>query len=377
MPVIKGVRKVRSGGISIDEIYEALLDDSLFEELPSRLARALDARSAQLHWHYADGSADVISHSGYFSDAQLQQYAIEFAGLDPWAKATANLTSSGKPMNLEEVVSPEEYQRSAFYNDFIRGMGDDTYRCIGLRSDTRWGSGMIAVHRGKTQKSFSTEELSSLETYAPHLHRLLVLRGKISALGRRAKTASAALHLMRDAALLVSAHGRLLEANSAGEILLSEANGLFVRQGFLCAADSRDDQRLRQLISSACAQVPGGGTVLVKRRERPPLAIAITPLRSAVGARQTLLVVNQPLAEEKPLTFALQRLFRLTESEAKIAFHLAEGRTASEIAEQRKVSLATVRGQLKSVLSKLGCNRQAEVVILLNSIPLPGKNISS
>ena len=52
----------------------------------------------------------------------------------------------------------------------------------------------------------------------------------------------------------------------------------------------------------------------------------------------------------------------LTLAEAAIAGGIADGLTPEELAAQRAVSIHTVRGQIKSVLSKLGVRRQAELV---------------
>ena len=43
------------------DIYEALFDDQRFAELPSILASSLNGRSVLIHWHYADGGADVLA----------------------------------------------------------------------------------------------------------------------------------------------------------------------------------------------------------------------------------------------------------------------------------------------------------------------------
>lgn len=61
---------------------------------------------------------------------------------------------------------------------------------------------------------------------------------------------------------------------------------------------------------------------------------------------------------------ALQELFDLTASERDILACLAQGMTAEQISEQRVRSLGTVRQQVKSLMGKLGTNRQNQVVSL-------------
>ncbi len=56
------------------------------------------------------------------------------------------------------------------------------------------------------------------------------------------------------------------------------------------------------------------------------------------------------------------RFIGLTSTEAEVLERLMDGRNAQEIASERFVSLATVRTQIKSVLSKLGVGSQLEAV---------------
>jgi DNA-binding CsgD family transcriptional regulator len=64
----------------------------------------------------------------------------------------------------------------------------------------------------------------------------------------------------------------------------------------------------------------------------------------------------------------MQPLFDLIASEARVAAGLALGETLDEIAASGGVS--TVRSELRQVLEKTGCARQAEVVSPLANVTL-------
>ena len=49
---------------------------------------------------------------------------------------------------------------------------------------------------------------------------------------------------------------------------------------------------------------------------------------------------------------------------------LAVGKTAEEIAAEGEVALTTVRSQIRRVLEKTGCTRQAEVAALLAGLAI-------
>ena len=75
--------------------------------------------------------------------------------------------------------------------------------------------------------------------------------------------------------------------------------------------------------------------------------------------------VNLPHA---PPVELVQSLFDLTPAEARVARCLTTGASVEDIASIGGVSLNTIRTQVRGVLEKTGCRRQAEVVALLGGI---------
>ena len=142
--------------IAVEQIYDAAFDDDALRALAGELASTLEARSALIHWIHEDGSADVLAHSGYFSDDQLALYGREFAHCDPWVGATTAPQFANRVHDLEALVPLPLFTSSNFYNEYVRSMGDDTARCIGVRLQNGHGSGFIALQRGISQAPFAT-----------------------------------------------------------------------------------------------------------------------------------------------------------------------------------------------------------------------------
>ena len=139
------------------------------------------------------------------------------------------------------------------------------------------------------------------------------------------------------------------------------------------AEQPADNQRLRQAVGLACSSSPAASTVMLERGDWPPLLIGISPLRGAPGGRQALLLAYAETNSVASRARALRELFGLSLSEAEIALRIAAGRTAAEIAQERHVSIGTIRAQLKSAFVKLGCSRQTDLAIVVSSIPLSGE----
>lgn len=357
------------GGISAEEIYSALLDDEAFDNLPARLADAFGARSTVIHWHYRDGSADILAHSRYFSDEQLERYTSEFAAIDPWAQG-AGRHRANDAIDLQTIVPTTIYEHSAFYNEFIRAMGDDTYRCMGVRIENGDGAGMIALQRGKNQRGYDPEGLVRLSETAVHLRRVLAVRGKFAALERQAKTLDSVLGHMPQAVFVVDQAQRLTFANTAAEALIQRNDAVAVKSGRLQGLARNSSRLLKRAVEAACGPSPTSSAVLLEQRHGKPLPATIMPL--SIGARSALIIVQDATHSNDGLITQLRAFFDLTEAEAMIGTRLADGMSLPEIAAMRRVSLATVRAQLKSLLQKMECHRQSELVSVVKGIvPIP------
>lgn len=70
-----------------------------------------------------------------------------------------------------------------------------------------------------------------------------------------------------------------------------------------------------------------------------------------------------------PDTFMLAAMYDLTPAEARVASALCAGDAPSDIADRHNLSIHTVRSQVKAVLEKTSCTRQAELVGKLAGLP--------
>jgi DNA-binding CsgD family transcriptional regulator len=86
------------------------------------------------------------------------------------------------------------------------------------------------------------------------------------------------------------------------------------------------------------------------------------------GAAALVLVRDPDTAPPAPPRDLLRRMCGLTAAEAEIAGLLGEGLSLREVSERRRVTFETARCQLRAVLEKTGCRRQAELLMLLGSL---------
>ncbi len=352
-----------------EQIYDAALDDDCFANLPSLLNQAYGARSCTLHWRHDRYDAEVMAHSGYFSDAQLQDYTENFTGSDLWSLAGLHPDRANQVWNCDELVPVSTYEKTAFYNDWIRAMGDDTYHCIGIAMQTQWGFGFIGLHRGRTQGSFSEEHVRALKDDVSHLGRMLMMRGRLTSADRMAVQRKAMVDVVGHAMMLVSDSGHIVDSNAAAEGLLGRRDGLFLQRGMLRACSSVAQSRLDAAIGRATARSGGEASgVTIPRPAGGELALSVIGAAIAGGLRQAM-IIAAPVDADPSLEGRLRDLFGLSRGEALLAVRLSEGMSPADIADERRVALTTVRTQIKSVAAKLGCGRQSEIVAIVKSLP--------
>jgi DNA-binding NarL/FixJ family response regulator len=121
-------------------------------------------------------------------------------------------------------------------------------------------------------------------------------------------------------------------------------------------------------LSRVGAALAAGALAAVPKQA--PLPLLLGKLRAALAglpvmapeARQRL--IDSYLARDAERREIEEKLDRLTRREREVLAELARGRRAQAVADQYVVSLATVRTQIRSVLSKLEVGSQLEAVAL-------------
>ena len=358
------------GGIRSEQIYEALFDNEALEQLSQRLADAVGGRSSILNWRHHDGGYEALSYC-YFAPDFMEAYVEAWATLDPWVIAGRQPAVVNQVVLLDELVPSSTYARSAIYNDFIRAWGDDTFHTMGVVVSTDWGDGVIGVNRGRKARAFEADELARLQRYARDVGRVLTLRGELAA-ARRAKDVSCAtLDTMAVAVAVVAWNGRLVEANEAAETVFERADGLFCRAGVIGAVSHGDGAGLEHAIAlaTAASQPTAASVVVTRRAHMEPYLVTASPLVTPSTSRCAMLIFRDPETRDPSLTGRLRGLFSLSKAEAEIAIDLAEGRSPAEVAARRLVTANTLKTQLASLMGKMGCTRQSEVVSVIAALP--------
>jgi DNA-binding CsgD family transcriptional regulator len=154
---------------------------------------------------------------------------------------------------------------------------------------------------------------------------------------------------------------------------------LTIKGGRLCALDRTSDALLQTMLDQHLKYGESHKqwrrqALGIKRDDRRSLivrAVTIDPaVRHEIDNAAVVLMLVDPEDCAEPSDAILQQVFGMTKAEARIANRLLCGESIQEIAEATRVSVGTVRSQMKALFVKTGTHRQAELVALLTRLAM-------
>lgn len=162
--------------------------------------------------------------------------------------------------------------------------------------------------------------------------------------------------------LIFGADGRLLRTNDIADRILHE-KGADIRAAL--------NESVRALGAQARAGREDGKSLLLDENTACIAQLHACPPEPLTGAAAMVMVFLTTQNAQMPLSpAALNAMFDLTPTEARVARHLASGLRPDEIAEEMCVAPTTIAFHLRNVFAKTGTHRQAELVALLLSLPV-------
>jgi DNA-binding CsgD family transcriptional regulator len=302
------------------------------------------------------------------------EYDTHYAARDP--RMPTFISARNRIVLCHETVDTATFDRSEIVNDFL--LKWDARYCMAGNFPIDDGCvGVWTAIRGLRSGPFLDEERRRLALVLPHVRQAVGLHLRLGLLDAKSVRIECAMDALASPVFLIDRDCRLHFANAAAEEMLREATPLCQRQGRLSGASPA----LTRAIGRLAARVVNGTSmdsegaptndVVAGEPGSPAARLVFYPLRGpampagAVGAE--ILVAVARREDHRPSESLLRSLFGLTRGEAQLALALARGERLRDLAEQRGVSLETVRTQLRSIFLKTDVRRQSELVLLLQA----------
>lgn len=308
---------------------------------------------------------------------RIQRIHAEMGDLDPLRNALAR---PGDIFRLSEIISAEDLHSSRFYAEILRPYGIEYQIGMYISEPGGW-EGNVGLTNGPEGEDFDDADKAMLIALRPHLELSLALFARLRREETEAQAMIDTLDRLTLCTFILDGAGRILRTNSAGRALVRSNRGLRTANDRLALAGSSGNAQLQQLIGKAVAAHRDGSSfaegLRVEADAEGHLGLLVRSIdaRSLYGneAGPAAVVYVSGLDTAQPLEGLVAQIFDLTPSEAQLAALLASGLSLTEAAEKLEFTENTVRSYCKTILSKTGVGRQADLVrLILRSVAVLG-----
>jgi DNA-binding CsgD family transcriptional regulator len=225
----------------------------------------------------------------------------------------------------------------------------------------------LALLRGERQGNVNEEQKRAFAALAWHARAAVRTQMALEAQG--AQLLAGAMEAVRATAFFCDEAGRVRGMTASAEALLSAGDLLRLRKGVLTTACEADRRGLEAALAEALTGGAPAFAVAARRLhtdDRVFIEASPLPSTSTPGFGPRALVIVHGLGLDEARVAAVARsLYGLSASEAAIAAQLAAGRSPAAIAHERRVSLGTVRTQVRRIYDKVGVTSQLELAARL------------
>ena len=224
---------------------------------------------------------------------------------------------------------------------------------------------------------------ATLGKLVPHLAKAVEVTRTFSLLRECHRLVISALDYVRIGIAIVAPNGTLIVSNHELRRILDLKDGITLsRTGRLECLKPSQTAELISAIAETSATSAGGGEaterllLLERKSGKRPFLAEVAPLRDITGELErgfagAVVFLIDPENAKAISTERLSRYFGLSQAESEVARAMVDGLSTGEIADLRGTKVETVRSQFKSIYSKTGIRRRADLVRLAVSVDPP------
>ena len=280
----------------------------------------------------------------------------------------------GSPAASDAFVPFDQVRRTDFYGEILEPWNIG-HGALFVVDDMPKFHVAMSIHRSTTRGPFTSTELEASQELLPHLRRAMQLRFLLERSREQEKLALEALDQLAAGVLILDSQARVLFANMAAREIAAARDVLVLTNRTVRCRHREQSDILRRFIGFAIAGGPGGSLLLSAPSRRLPVSALVTPLvgtlavsLAAQGAQGAAAVfLSDPERHAVALTEHLQALYKLSPTEARVAWLIARSDRIGEAAKWPGIAPETVRTHLKHIYAKTGVNRQSALATVLNS----------
>ncbi|MZR63279.1 helix-turn-helix transcriptional regulator [Alcanivorax sp. DP30] len=358
----------------LDTLYDAPCNPDAWPRFLDQLIEATGSRSARML--VMDRAAESVQSSikRNIDDADHQAYVSHFVNTCPWRpelklKAPGQLYSS----YLDFTCGQKQFYQTEFFNDWA-AQQDIHHGVCGTVWQDEQQTVQLLIQRTQGQGHYQRDETDRINELVMHVRRALRLQTQVSALDQTRMALEQTLEIQAQPFALADRNGKIIHLSAEAADLLQELPQVCISNHLLSFQDPRQHSELLRLLNEVTrpdgdSRFGPGGVITLMLSANQGVRCLVSPLRGNPlsqqysGTRQPLAILyfQDPRTEVYIDLDCLIQLYGLSEAESRVAAGISRGMGPQQVAEAYKLSVHTVRTQLKNVFLKTGTTRQSEL----------------
>lgn len=304
----------------------------------------------------------IDAHDNPYTD---QYYTSDLMTNLPW----------GKVVTIDEIIPYGSFENSDLYRMCMEPIG--IYHMAGV--DLRLANGQrftVRLCRPKEAPNFTAEERDFIAEVAPHIQRAVANGIQLIQLDTEHKLFAKTISGLSIGTITLDKHGKVIHCNMAAQELLREDDGISIVDGDIKLSRKSSKDKLNDYIATAIGAqksqdpVPVNALAIERPSGKANLEVLVKPIAvdESIESKDTpraMLFISDPEKKYEIDIKILMSLYQLTHAEARLAKHLAAGRTLDESANELGIARNTARAQLRSIFAKTGVTQQSILVSLI------------
>jgi len=387
-PVPRGVRvngqsamhELEQLSALIGDIYDAALDPMLWPEVLANCVSFIGGCAAALFSKDAASKTGNVAYHIGIEPYYQHLYFNKYIKLDPLTIGHY-FAEIGKPVSVADILPYDEFLETRAYREWGQPQGIVDVLNVAL-DKTATSAAMFCVFRHERNGPVDDEMRRRMLLLVPHIRRAVLIGRVISLKKAEAASLADALDGISAGMFLVDTTGRIVHANVAGHVMLSEADVLHAEGGRLAVNDPQSDQLLADTFSTAgngdAAVGIEGVAVSLVARDGERYVAHVLPLTSGARRRTgasyaavAALFVHKAALDRPSPPEAIAKAYKLTPTELRVLLAIVEVGGVPEVAEALGIAESTVKTHLGRIYGKTDIGRQADLVKLVAAFSNP------
>lgn len=380
---------LKSGGILDSELTALIgacaLDPSKWQTVLDKISGAMGGLRTQMFGYDLEANTKFgLIQKGYAADA-LEDYLNHYGKLNVWLPGF-DKHGPGYAIPSQSLVSREELERSAFYQEWVRPQEDITAGgAVMLFKDKNRMFALGGNIPSRLSAQMQPQFLALLGQMVGPMQQAFEVNRALAGLSLE-KYVAGHVASQVNAIVLLSPTGLVLYSNCIADDLMATGAVLKVdRKRKLQFADPVAQDRLEASLHPLFPVIPktfsvnsgdSGQSFTARLLALQSDGLDHSPFGALIGLDESAFILAlTPAQHQQSAQSLLIQRFGLTMAEARVADAIAQGLSPQEMAQRDLVSVHTIRTQLKAAMAKTGSSRQAQLAAKVTKLQMSQPDI--